>query len=217
MGHTRSENQRSGCRKSRHPHRRANALRFERRWRTGPPERSGQVGTRGAPLFLSCRPIGYTRPDPEDSLVSLWTPDGERPVRREPATPPSQSASPMAQGGPPPGGDSPSLEDLSPEERAQAEAMMTEMAEVQQRIAQTPAAEVIANHLMGFYELAAIHLSQEPPHFTEAAVAIDALRAVLETLGDRLGENVGVLNQALSQMQMAFVQLKQQTDEPPSA
>jgi len=180
----------------------------------GPPERSGQVGTRSAPLFLSCRPIGYTRPDPEDSLVSLWTPDGERPVRREPATPPSQAASGSAQSGPPPGGDSPSLEDLSPEERAQAEAMMAEMAEVQQRIAQTPAAEVVANHLMGFYELAAIHLSQEPPQFTEAAVAIDALRAVLEALGDRLGENVAVLNQALSQMQMAFVQLKQKTDEP---
>ncbi len=94
---------------------------------------------------------------------------------------------------------------------------MAEMAEVQQRIAQTPAAEVIANHLMGFYELAAIHLSQEPPHFAEATVAIDALRAVLEALGDRLGDNVGVLNQALSQMQMAFVQLKQQTDEIPPA
>ena len=45
-------------------------------------------------------------------------------------------------------------------------------------------------------------------------MAIDALRAVLEALGDRLGENVAVLNQALSQMQMAFVQLKQKTDEP---
>jgi hypothetical protein len=108
----------------------------------------------------------------------------------------------------------PALEDLSPEERAQAEAMMAEMAEVQQRIAQTPAAEVVANHLMGFYELAAIHLSQEPPQFTEAAVAIDALRAVLDALGDRLGENAPVLHQALSQMQMAFVQLKQQGDEP---
>ena len=108
----------------------------------------------------------------------------------------------------------PSFEDLSPEEQAQAEAMMAEMAEVQQRIAQTPAAEIVANHLMGFYELAAIHLSQEPPHFADAALAIDGLQAVLERLGDRLGENGAVLTQALQQVQMAFVQLKDREDGP---
>jgi hypothetical protein len=127
----------------------------------------------------------------------LWTPDGERPVRREPAS------EPVAPEGAPP-----SFEDLSPEEQAQAQAMMAEMAEVQERIAQTPAADVVANHLMGFYELAAIHLSQEPPHFEDAALAIDALQAVLERLGDRIGENGAVLHQALQQVQMAFVQLK---------
>jgi len=86
--------------------------------------------------------------------------------------------------------------------------MLAEMAEVQERIAQTPASEVIANHLMGFYELAAIHLSQQPPHFAEAALAIDALHAVLERLGNQFGENGPVLQQALQQVQMAFVQLK---------
>ena len=129
--------------------------------------------------------------------MSLWTPDGERPVRPEAASEPAA-----------PQGEPPSFEDLSPEEQAQAQAMMAEMAEVQERIAQTPAADVIANHLMGFYELAAIHLSQEPPHFEDAALAIDGLQAVLERLGDRIGENGPVLHQALQQVQMAFVQLK---------
>ncbi len=150
--------------------------------------------------------------------MSLWTPDGERPVRRDPAP----SAPQSAPSSPPPGpGDLPSLEDLSPEERAQAEQMMAEMAEVQERIAQTPASEVIANHLMGFYELAAIHLSQQPPHFAEAALAIDALHAVLERLGNQFGENGPVLAQALQQVQMAFVQLKEREsgtgDLPPEA
>ncbi len=94
---------------------------------------------------------------------------------------------------------------LPPEQQAQALQALAEMAESQQRIAETPAAEVVANHVMGFYELAAIHLQQEPPAFTEATVAIDAMRAVIDQLGSRLGENLPVLHQALQQIQNAFV------------
>jgi len=88
--------------------------------------------------------------------------------------------------------------------------MLAEMAETQYRIANTPAADVVANHLMGFYELGAIHLQQDPPNFVEATVAIDAMRAVLDGLGERLGEHGVVLTQALQQLQMAFVELKKQ-------
>ncbi|MGI9577968.1 MAG: hypothetical protein ACR2OH_07205 [Microthrixaceae bacterium] len=137
--------------------------------------------------------------------MSLWTPDGERPIRKD-APPQPEAAPPQA----PPG--EPSLEDLSPEERAQAEAMMAEMAEAQQRIAETPAADVIANHLMGFYELAAIHLSQQPPNFDDGSLAIDALGAALDKVGDQLGDNGKVLNEALGQIRMAFVQLKDQAE-----
>ncbi len=134
--------------------------------------------------------------------MSLWTPGGEHEVPRESASAPAQSR-PSA----PPADDFPDFDDLTPEEQARAQEMMAEMAEVQQRIAATPAAEVLANHLMGFYELAAIHLSQEPPNFREAAVAIDALRLVIEGMAGRLGENEATLQQALGQIQMAFVQL----------
>ena len=148
--------------------------------------------------------------------MSLWTPDGERPI---PKDPPPQQAQPTEE---PeelqiPGDttlpDGRTLDDLSPEERAQAEAMLREMAVAQQKIAETPAAEVIANHLMGFYELAAIHLSQQPPHFDDAGLAIDALGAALDKVGDRLGENGKVLGEARGQIQMAFVQLKEQAGE----
>ena len=125
---------------------------------------------------------------------------------------PTQSSTPA---GPPPGfPDDLDLDSLTPEQRAEAQAMMAEMAEVQQRIAAAPAADVLANHLMGFYELAAIHLSQQPPNFAEAAVAIDALRVTLEGMAGRLGENEPTLRQALSQIQMAFVQLKDRETEP---
>jgi hypothetical protein len=102
----------------------------------------------------------------------------------------------------------PTLDDLSPEERAQAEQMIAEMAEVQRQVLAAPAGQVITNHVAGFYELAALHLSQERPRFDEAQLAIDAMAAVVEGVGDRLGESEEPLRQALNQIQMAFVQRK---------
>jgi hypothetical protein len=135
----------------------------------------------------------------------LWTPGGEHevPRDRQPTTP-----SPAGAPGAPQSLDDFDLDDLTPEQQAEAQAMMAEMAEVQQRIAEAPAADVLANHLMGFYVLGAIHLSQQPPNFGEAAVAMEALRIVLDGMEGRLGEHESTLHQALTQIQMAFVQLK---------
>ena len=131
--------------------------------------------------------------------MSLWTPGGEHPVGDEPAEP----------AGP---GDVPSFDDLAPEQQEQARAMAAEMAEVQERVAGAPAADVVANHVMGFYELAAIHLSQDPPNFEQATVAIDAMTAVIDGLQGRLGEAESTLRDGLSQIRMAFVQLKAQVE-----
>jgi hypothetical protein len=68
---------------------------------------------------------------------------------------------------------------------------------------------VVLNHAMGLYELAAIHLSATPPNLTEAALAIDAVACLVEGLGDRLGDDIDTLRAALSNIQMAFVQIKQ--------
>lgn len=142
--------------------------------------------------------------------MSLWTPGGEHEVPREQATP---NPTPT---GPPPSGpaaeptgleDMPGYEDLSPEEQAQVREMAAEMAETRARIAQTPAAEVVANHVMGLYELAAIHLGSQPPAMGEAQTAIDAMAAVMAALPGRLGENESVLTDALAQLQLAFVQV----------
>jgi uncharacterized protein with GYD domain len=125
-------------------------------------------------------------------MASLWTPDGERPA----PTPPSAAEAAHV------------TDQLGDDERAQAEQLAREMAEVREQLAQTPASVVVANHVMGFYELAAIHLSQQPANFTQATVAIDAMTAVLDKLRGRLGENEQVLRDALSQLQLAFVQLQ---------
>jgi hypothetical protein len=149
--------------------------------------------------------------------MSLWTPGGEHEVPRE------QAPEPPADEG---GADGPSmaelvaglspedrarLESLSPEEQeramAQLRQMAQEMADVQRQMAEAPAAVVIANHAMGIYELATIHLRQQPPNLTEAKVAIDAFGALLESLQGRLGQDEPTLIQALDQLRMAFVQL----------
>lgn len=132
-------------------------------------------------------------------MSSLWTPGGEHPVD------PEQSA-----GGPPPGPDADPLAGLTDEQRAEAEAMVAELAAARQRVLEAPADMVVANHAMGLYELAAIHLSEEDPDLEAARLAIDAMGQLVEGLTGRLGENEPTLKEALTQLRMAFVQLSQQ-------
>lgn len=159
-------------------------------------------------------------------MSTLWTPSGEHHVPKKPAQP-QQAPAESSAGGAPAANQPASalaaddiaaqaaamgvdLDSLSPEERQQVEAAIAEMVASRARLASTPAADVIANHAMGLYELAAIHLSAEQPNFNDAALAIDALRALSTQLGDRLGEATPVIGEALSQLQMAFVNLTAQ-------
>lgn len=137
-------------------------------------------------------------------MSSLWTPSGEQPIRPEspasgPASPPGAGAPPGAAGGrPPPGGTEPSEEEIR-----------AELAEISRQLLQTPASVVVANHCIGLFQLAALHLDQEPPNLAEARVAIDALGAIVETLGNRLGQEEGPLRDALHQLRVAFVGAQQ--------
>jgi hypothetical protein len=80
--------------------------------------------------------------------------------------------------------------------------------DARRRIAEAPAQVVVVNHLMGLYELAAIHLSSVPPKLDDASLAIDALAALVEKLGDRLGEHTDTMRDALSNIQLVYVQMK---------
>jgi hypothetical protein len=135
--------------------------------------------------------------------MSLWTPGGEHEVPRD-QTP---SAGPPRGPGGPLDEDDP-LADLTPEQREQAAAMAADMDEVRRQVASVPGSLVVANHAMGLYELGAIHLSQEPPNFEDARLAIDALGILVEGLQGRLGDNEETLREALGQLRLAFVQLR---------
>ncbi len=80
--------------------------------------------------------------------------------------------------------------------------------EARARVAEVSAETVVVNHVMGLYELAAIHLSAAPPRLVDAALAIDAVACLVEGLGDRLGPEAATMRDALGNIRMAFVQIK---------
>ena len=129
--------------------------------------------------------------------MSLWTPGGEHEVPREPGQPDAFDPDALDD-----------LEELDDEQRERLETIAHEMAEVRQQLLGVPAAAVVANHAMGLYELAAIHLSNQPPNLDEGRVAIDAMAGLVEGLEGRLGENEPVLRDALAQLRLAYVQLQ---------
>ncbi len=120
-------------------------------------------------------------------MSTLWTPDGERPIPRADQPPAGGS------GLEPPG---PTDEELA-----------AELAEARDRLSRTPAEVVVANHAYGLWELAALHLSLEPPQFDQARTAIDALAALVEGMRGRLGEPEAQLVEALGQLRLVFVEI----------
>lgn len=132
--------------------------------------------------------------------MSLWTPGGEHPVDRG-----DDAGGGAARSAPGPG---PGEPQLSPDQEAEARQVAAEMQQVRDQLSQVPAAVVIANHAMGCYELAAIHLSHQPPRLDEAQLAIDAFGALVGAVQGRLGPDEATLGDALSQIRLAFVQIK---------
>jgi hypothetical protein len=129
-------------------------------------------------------------------MSTIWTPGGEYVPREEP---PKQPTAPPAGGG----------QGREPTE----EEVMAALAEARQ-VLHTPVIEHIGGHVMALFELAALHLEreaatggEEKPDLGEASLAIDAMAALVEGLGERLEPYYGQLKNALDQLRMAFVQL----------
>jgi hypothetical protein len=118
-------------------------------------------------------------------VSSLWTPGGERPVPR------------------------PGEDDDEPELTADQQQLLGELQAAREQLAKTPASLVVANHAIGLFQLAAIHLDQDPANLDDARLAIDALGALVEGLEGRLGEEEDALREALAQLRLAFVQVSQ--------
>jgi hypothetical protein len=157
----------------------------------------------GEPHFLMLLwRIGYGHAvrcdNPGSATVSLWTPGGDHPVG------PTDDEREET-------GAIPDLGNLSSEDQAQLQAMQAEMDRVRQQLLEAPASVVVANHGMGLYELAAIHLTTESPKLAEASLAIDALAILVDGLGGRLGEAETTLREALAQLRAAYLEVHTRT------
>lgn len=145
-------------------------------------------------------------------MSSIWTPSGEHP------TDPSGDRTPGSPAGPHSGGgvvdDIAGYDDeeLTPEQIAEVEA---EMFRARAELASVPVADIVANHAVGLWQLAVLHLTPDPgpdgvpppPRLDEAGLAIDAFAALVEGLGARLSPNDEALLDALTQLRLAFVQV----------
>jgi hypothetical protein len=146
-----------------------------------------------------------------DAVSSLWTPDGEHKVeRKSPGDPTGSEPVPSATGGgSADSGSSRDRSDSGPEER---EIDPADLDEVRRELLEAPVEVVVANHAYGLFELAALHLSSKPPNLPQSRLAIDALGALVEGLGERLGEVEAPLKEALAQIRLAYVQISEAAD-----
>ena len=130
-------------------------------------------------------------------MSTIWTPSGERPVGRdEPSAQPGAGAASSAGAA------------AGAEREPTEEEMAARIAEFQRELLEAPAALVITNHCIGLFQLAAIHLEAQPPNLDEAQLAIDALAAIVEGLGSRLGAEERPLQEALTNLRLAFVEVR---------
>jgi Domain of unknown function (DUF1844) len=135
-------------------------------------------------------------------MSTIWTPSGEYVPREEP---------PKRGEGPPPA--PPGGGPAGPEREPTQEEVEAALAQARQVLAM-PVVEHIGGHVMALFELAALHLEreaatggEEQPDLAEASLAIDAMAALVEGLGDRLAPYREQLQSALDQLRMAFVKL----------
>jgi hypothetical protein len=166
-------------------------------------------------------------------VSSLWTPQGEHRVPRD-GSPGAGSGAPDGEGGGGGHGSGPEHDD-PPEDRLQDDGLQddggaqpaaaaapeshplteeeaearAQLDELRAQLLAAPAAEVIANHAFGLFELAALHLSADPPHLDSARLAIDAMGALVEGLGSRLEDGAAALRDGLSQIRIAFVKISE--------
>jgi len=87
------------------------------------------------------------------------------------------------------------------------DALATQVEAMRAELAGAPVEVVVANHCYALFELAALHLSQQPPQLDGARLAIDALGCLVDGLEGRLGESESVLREGRASLQLAWVQI----------
>lgn len=141
-------------------------------------------------------------------MSSLWTPYGEEPMPPSGAdTPPSPGGTGGGPGGP---GDDQGQPELDPEQ----------MREMLARLAATPVEAIVTQFAVELQEIAVLHLGlagERPESLASAAMALDAMAALVDALGDRLGPNAEPLRQAVAALRLGYVEVASELGEGDAA
>jgi hypothetical protein len=140
-------------------------------------------------------------------VSTLWTPSGEYDPTERTDEPGATERAPQAASG--------AEREPTPEE-------LEEMLRARAELASVPVTDIIANHAVGLWQLALLHLVPDPgpdgtptpPRLQDAALAIDALAALVDGLGARLAPNDEALREALAQLRLAYVQVSSNETAP---
>jgi hypothetical protein len=145
-------------------------------------------------------------------VSGLWTPGDPQPSAGSGAGSGTGPSGTGPEPEPAPGSGAPSG---GPGDEADEAALAEELRRVRLELASTPVADIVANHAVGLWQLAVLHLTPEEgeePRLDEAGLAIDAMAGLVEPLGDRLGANAEALRDALAQLRLAYVQVRDSVD-----
>jgi hypothetical protein len=96
------------------------------------------------------------------------------------------------------------------------------MRRLHEQLRATPAVDIIANHVVQLFQLALVYLgagaapdeavAEPAADLVQASIVIDAMAAIVDTLGPRLGPHEQTLRDALTQLQLVWVEI---ADEAP--
>jgi hypothetical protein len=157
-------------------------------------------GDREVPL-----PISFL----EDTSVStIWTPSGEYRPDDGPEGPDAQ---------PPDHGPDRAQEgaEITPEE-------LEALGRLHEQLRATPAVDVIANHVVQLFQLAFVYLgagagpanddAAPAADLVQASIVIDTMAAIVDGLGPRLVDHEQTLRDALTQLQLLWVEIADQSN-----
>jgi len=141
-------------------------------------------------------------------VSSIWTPSGEYQPSNEPDGP-----APAAPAGPPDGPEGGG--DISPEE-------LEAMGRLHDQLRATPAIDVVANHVVQLFQLALVYLGAgvggadaagaPVADLVQASIVIDTMAAIVDGLGPRLADHEQTLRDALTQLQLLWVEIADESN-----
>jgi hypothetical protein len=138
-------------------------------------------------------------------VSTIWTPSGEYRPDDGP-----KADEPEAGGAGSPGSPGSGQPTVTPEE-------LEAMRRLHEQLRATPAVDIVANHVVQLFQLALVYLGAgaAPEDATagpaadlvQASIVIDTMAAIVDGLGPRLGEHEQTLRDALTQLQLLWVEI----------